>query len=302
MDNFRRYTIRDTSRILEGSFWGNGDFIRIGDALNIYHLSPASTPKEMISNEPCIIGYCQFTMVTRGRIRFSVNMMEHELERGDIAFFCIGNVVRMYEISNDYESWNVTLSGERMAEALNGTATRPGDLTHMTARATEGQASVIRDVLSALGKMAGQEDCPRGMARGLVNFLFHYYKNITATMYGVCSAALPPRERRVVDGFTSLVYHNCTRERSLDFYSRKLGTTTRYLGIIVKKASGITSKRWIDRAIAEKAKAMLGNGDMQVVRISNELNFPNPSFFSKFFRRMTGMTPLQYRKSLNKAH
>jgi YesN/AraC family two-component response regulator len=33
-----------------------------------------------------------------------------------------------------------------------------------------------------------------------------------------------------------------------------------------------------------------------VFQISDELGFPNPSFFSKFFKRITGMTPAEYQK------
>ena len=37
--------------------------------------------------------------------------------------------------------------------------------------------------------------------------------------------------------------------------------------------------------------------DLKNYQISDELNFPNPSFFCKFFKRMTGMTPQEYQKS-----
>jgi transcriptional regulator, AraC family len=40
----------------------------------------------------------------------------------------------------------------------------------------------------------------------------------------------------------------------------------------------------------------LRHTDKTVAQISEEMNFPNPSFFSKYFRRLTGMTPLEFRE------
>ena len=50
------------------------------------------------------------------------------------------------------------------------------------------------------------------------------------------------------------------------------------------------------RILADGArKERLEHKGVTVNQIADELNFPNPSFFSKFFKRMTGMTPGEYR-------
>jgi AraC-like DNA-binding protein len=46
----------------------------------------------------------------------------------------------------------------------------------------------------------------------------------------------------------------------------------------------------------QEAKLMLRHTDKLVYQIADELNFPNASFFSKYFRRMAGMTPNDYRR------
>ena len=45
--------------------------------------------------------------------------------------------------------------------------------------------------------------------------------------------------------------------------------------------------------LGKKAKTYMDQG----LLVPDELNFPNPSFFSKFFKRMTGMTPAEYQKT-----
>lgn len=86
------------------------------------------------------------------------------------------------------------------------------------------------------------------------------------------------------------------REHQLGFYADKLCITSRYLGTVILSESGVGAKEWIDRAIISAAKVQLRHSDRQTTQIADELNFPNVSFFCKYFKRLTGFTPQQYRK------
>lgn len=54
----------------------------------------------------------------------------------------------------------------------------------------------------------------------------------------------------------------------------------------------------INRCIIDDVRLLLHNPDKSVKEISNELGFPNLSFFGKCVKRMLGMSPKAYRKSL----
>ena len=54
---------------------------------------------------------------------------------------------------------------------------------------------------------------------------------------------------------------------------------------------------WIAEAVILDAKTQLRTSQMTVQQIANYLNFPNPSFFGRFFKKHTGMTPKAYRLS-----
>ena len=66
---------------------------------------------------------------------------------------------------------------------------------------------------------------------------------------------------------------------------------------IIKKTSGLTAHDWIDRYTILEAKILLRSTNKTIQEISNELNFPNHSFFSKYFKHHMGMTPKAYRLS-----
>ncbi|MBR0339905.1 MAG: AraC family transcriptional regulator, partial [Alistipes sp.] len=51
-----------------------------------------------------------------------------------------------------------------------------------------------------------------------------------------------------------------------------------------------------DEFVALEIKNMLRHSKLSIQQISNELNFPNPSFMGQYFKRITGLTPGEYKK------
>lgn len=85
-------------------------------------------------------------------------------------------------------------------------------------------------------------------------------------------------------------------ERTVGFYADKLCLTPRYLNTLIRQVSHQTVMEWINQSVILEAKVLLKHSNLLVYQISDELHFPNPSFFCKFFKRMTGMTPQEYQK------
>ncbi len=105
------------------------------------------------------------------------------------------------------------------------------------------------------------------------------------------------RQQEILHHFTALLNDHAAREHSIAFYADRLCLTPNYLGAVVRNASGLTVMQWIHRYIIQQAKIQLKYSDQAIWQIAETLNFPNPSFFSKFFKRHTGMTPAAYRNS-----
>ena len=76
------------------------------------------------------------------------------------------------------------------------------------------------------------------------------------------------------------------------FYCSRLNC---YLSTVIRQTSGTTAKDWIDRALITRIKIELHHTDKSSAQIAEEMHFANPSFFSKYFRRLTGMTPGEYK-------
>ena len=95
--------------------------------------------------------------------------------------------------------------------------------------------------------------------------------------------------------FTELVNINCLQERGVEFYADKLCISSRYLSSVCKDIEGQTAKDCIDEYVINNIGAALNSTNQTIAQIADEFNFPNASFFTKYFKEHTGLTPKLYR-------
>jgi len=99
----------------------------------------------------------------------------------------------------------------------------------------------------------------------------------------------------LVEKFLHLVQTHHKEQRGLEFYADKLCLTSKHLSKVIKGTSGKPANDWIDEYVTLEAKTMLKSTNMTIQQISEELNFPSQSFFGKYFKRHTGLSPKDYR-------
>lgn len=105
------------------------------------------------------------------------------------------------------------------------------------------------------------------------------------------------RSNVLISGFKKLVDENFIKLSLPKEYAALLFVTPSYLNQISRRIIGKTAGEVIrDRKLLE-AKRMLINQDLNISQIANDLNFTDPSHFSKFFRKHTGKSPDEFRKS-----
>lgn len=102
---------------------------------------------------------------------------------------------------------------------------------------------------------------------------------------------------RMSDQFLALAQRHFRQERFLDFYAEKLGITPKHLSRTLKNQTGFTAVEWIERFVILEAKVLLKSSTLNIQQISDELNFPSQSFFGKYFKKLTGMSPKEFRNS-----
>ena len=103
-----------------------------------------------------------------------------------------------------------------------------------------------------------------------------------------------PREEKYLNDFFKHVRVHYDKERTVKYYADCVHLSPKYLSSIVKRLTGKTASEWIDELVILEAKNLLKNSDMTVQQVSNTLNFSTQSFFGKYFKHHTGMSPREY--------
>ena len=107
-------------------------------------------------------------------------------------------------------------------------------------------------------------------------------------------------KRRIADKFMRLVEQSDGRIRRVDDFAAQLNVTPKYLSTILKEVMNRRPSTFIQLYTMKAIEHRLRYTDMTMQEISNDLNFPNPSFFGKYCKEHLGMTPLEYRMKYHK--
>ena len=81
-----------------------------------------------------------------------------------------------------------------------------------------------------------------------------------------------------------------------------LGYSKSYLSRIFQAQTGNTLAAYAVHVKIEKAKSLIREDNLNFSQISDKLSFDNPQYFSRVFKRITGMTPTEFKLSLNFEH
>jgi AraC family transcriptional regulator, transcriptional activator of pobA len=106
------------------------------------------------------------------------------------------------------------------------------------------------------------------------------------------------RKEALVMNFVNMVHAQFRQLRNVNQYAAQLHVTPKYLTETVKEQTGQTAGEIIDDAVMLEAKLLLDNPDLSISQVAALLHFSDQSFFGKFFKRHSGVSPKEYRLSL----
>lgn len=270
----------------------------MSDDLVILHGDARVFPLVLQQTPPFLINDHRLGMLVRGEIRANINLMDKHITAGSLIFVGPGTIISPTHFSPDAQIYGFGLSttfdmpfpASQMPSAFNG------QVRDFQLPASEADILTARHILETMWHVVHQPDYDRQLLGSLVAAQMHHYDALYRR-HAASLQRLQSREQTIFDRFLQLVNQHAAREHQIAFYAARMCLTERYLGTVIRKTSGVTAKEWIDRALISRIKVELRHSDKSVAQISEELCFPNPSFFCKYFKRLTQATPAEYRES-----
>ncbi|WP_109743879.1 helix-turn-helix domain-containing protein [Arcicella aurantiaca] len=132
--------------------------------------------------------------------------------------------------------------------------------------------------------------------RALLDLILIQSKRI----YPVSITEEPTNKGRIlVKRFKQLIEEKCQENLSVREYAELLKITSNHLSETVKSVTGRTSTDLINDRMIMEIKRYLTHTDLGVSEIAYQLNFADQSYFSKYFKKMTEVSPLEFRRLLS---
>ena len=107
---------------------------------------------------------------------------------------------------------------------------------------------------------------------------------------------LQGRSLELYNQFISQVNNFCRTYSDVHFYADQLNVSGRYLAQVTRRISGKTPKAIIDEYIVKEIERELSTTTHTVQEIANTFGFSSQAHLTKFFKKMRGLTPSEYRK------
>ena len=266
--------------------------ITIGDDLTIrLHTTEDCSQLEPKKIEKAVISVC-----TSGYCRVKVNLQEYELESPMLITLMPGQIIEPMETSANFQAYTIALS-KRFLDMINIPGWQQKYLSMYNNPATplnEEHLTAIRFFFGVLYRAAANSSNP---------FRLQVIENLIRVFYygGISSNETPAThtayKNSLVERFLELVHEHYRTERMIGFYADRICVTPKYLSKVVKEHTGRSAGEWIENHVILDARAMLQSSDMTIQQIAASLNFPNQSFFGKYFKRATGLSPKEYRRT-----
>ena len=254
----------------------------------------------LYTDYPCRLKAQIFVLCLDGEVEASINLTHHWVKPYDFITILPGSIMQIHRIEGNIRIYFLGFSSAFIGQAnviksikdvLFAVRENPViSLSEKGARLMEDYFSLLLKTYTFCdGQLNG--DITAHMFSGVLLGLGTLYKHKSTQ-----NSALSKSEQLCKD-FRQLVMQHYAKERQVSFYAKLLGITPSYLCTLVKQITGKTCIEIISEMVVIDAKAQLKSTDLSIHDIAYSLNFTNMSFFGKYFKRYTGLSPLEYRNS-----
>jgi len=265
--------------------------------LNKYEIERAD---RIFAFDAFVIGY-----VLQGNGITEFNNTPYRLEKGTVFIISPTHICKVIEHSNDYlvrlmlvesSGYNLGLHMKHLINSARWTRVFFNPVLKLTQQERDTMEQAVQRIIEQI-----QRRCPARDAFIRIALEWHHVEldNIMQTHSMEWSNSTLPvtRQQELAQTIYFLAVNNFKKEHKMKFYSDKLCLSQQYINQIMTKVMGRSLSKILSDMLYTNALSMLHSSDMSIQEIVDELNFPDQASFSKYIKKISGMSPGALRKA-----
>lgn len=274
---------------------------RIGDDILLIDNSHTMRAELSSDNEPFRIDMTMAIIYEQGSADLKINMRDYHIEAPAVLLVLNDQIYQSAGQSEDLRS-KVILMSRSFSDSLfaNSSEILPlkSSIMKNPVMKIENEENVFGQFFQLLQNIAAspRQEFKIESARHLTLSMFYGYSHLKHEVNEVKSTN--SRQEEIFTKFTELLERHHKKEREIAFYADKMCITSKHLSQVIKDYTGKTALGIIEEYVISEAKSMLLSTTMSIQQISDELNFPSQSVFGKYFKRVAGISPSEYRNRI----
>ena len=277
---------------------------------------------------PQVLTYGAILICRKGKARLNVNYKDWELYEGAVITLFPNDVVEL-KVDGDCKSPQTENGDCKSPETENGDCKSPQTANSFQAEILKYNPSLLREaslqleqtVYSSLREDRCRQDTPvvTNIINGMFSLLKVYFDQSECTCISqlvLCQLKAffigfheylqrnpqyrpdevkSYRVRELFNRFMMLLERDYKISRDVNYYAAQMNISSKYLTNIVNQVTGHTPKTIIDQYVILQLKMHLKRTTQSIKEMAWEFHFADVSFFCRYFKKHTGLTPQQIR-------
>ena len=278
---------------------------------------------------PQVLTYGAILICRKGKARLNVNYKDWELYEGAVITLFPNDVVEL-KVDGDCKAPQTENGDCRSPETENGDCKSPQTANSFQVEILKYNPSLLREaslqleqtVYSSLREDRCRQDTPvvTNIINGMFGLLKVYFDQSECTCISqlvLCqlkaffigfheylqrNPQYRPDEvksyriRELFNRFMMLLERDYKISRDVNYYAEQMNISSKYLTNIVNQVTGHTPKTIIDQYVILQLKMHLKRTTQSIKEMAWEFHFADVSFFCRYFKKHTGLTPQQIRE------
>lgn len=251
--------------------------------------------------EYVVIDYGMILLCTEGEANIRVHFSEWLLKPGAVITLFPGDVVSITHKSEEFKAETLRYAASLLREAsLQLEHTVYSELKTDRCR-TESPTltSIVSNMFALLRIYFEQEGCScldQLVLLQLKAFFLGFYDYLYRNPIERKADNGSPRTRELFNRFMRELENRYRQSRDVSFYAELLNISPKYLNIVTQRITSHTTKTIIDQYVVLQIKQSLTTEEKSIKQLAWEYHFSDLSFFCRYFKQHTGMTPQQFRR------